>query len=91
MKQEMIGLLARTGRQKCAWPFIDPVRKEDVPDYYDVIKKPVDLSTLRKKIENHQLKSVTEVAADVAQMFENAEFYNAVSTRKYDFMNILFF
>ena len=24
-------------RHKCSWPFIDPVNKIDVPDYYDVI------------------------------------------------------
>lgn len=26
---------------KCAWPFIDPVDANEVPDYYNVIKEPM--------------------------------------------------
>lgn len=28
-------------RHKQSWPFIDPVNKDDVPDYYDVIADPI--------------------------------------------------
>lgn len=28
---------------KSAWPFRDPVKREEVPDYYDIIKEPIDL------------------------------------------------
>lgn len=30
---------------KCAWPFIDPVDANEVPDYYNVIKEPMGEST----------------------------------------------
>jgi histone acetyltransferase len=26
-----------------SWPFIEPVNKEEVPDYYDIIKEPMGL------------------------------------------------
>ncbi len=29
-----------------AWPFQEPVKREDVPDYYDVITSPMGLSLL---------------------------------------------
>lgn len=28
-------------RHKQSWPFVDPVNKDDVPDYYDVITDPI--------------------------------------------------
>lgn len=31
---------------KSAWPFKEPVKREEVPDYYDVIKNPIDLSKI---------------------------------------------
>ena len=33
-----------------SWPFLTPVNKRDVPDYYDIIKEPMDLETI-----NHRL------------------------------------
>ena len=33
-----------------SWPFRTPVDKEKVRDYYDVIKKPMDLETIQKKV-----------------------------------------
>jgi len=34
-----------------AWPFLQPVNRDDVADYYDVIKDPMDLSTMEDKHE----------------------------------------
>lgn len=31
---------------KCSWPFKEPVKREEVPDYYDVIKNPIDLGKI---------------------------------------------
>ncbi len=28
-------------RHKCSWPFVDPVNKDDAPDYYDIILEPI--------------------------------------------------
>lgn len=34
-----------------AWPFLKPVNKKQVKDYYNVIKKPIDMETIGKKIQ----------------------------------------
>lgn len=34
-----------------AWPFLKPVNKKQVKDYYNVIKKPIDMETMGKKIQ----------------------------------------
>jgi hypothetical protein len=28
-------------KHKSSWPFLEPVNKEDVPDYYDIIQDPI--------------------------------------------------
>ena len=35
-----------------AWPFLEPVGKKQFPEYYKVIKKPMDLQTMRTKLED---------------------------------------
>lgn len=34
-----------------AWPFMKPVNKKVVKDYYNVIKHPMDLETIGKKVQ----------------------------------------
>lgn len=34
--------------------FLYPVNRQEVPDYYDVIKEPMDWSTIEQKIERQE-------------------------------------
>jgi hypothetical protein len=36
---------------KCAWPFLKPVLRSEVPDYYDHIKYPMDLKTMGERLK----------------------------------------
>ena len=36
-----LNIIESMKRHKSAWPFIDPVNKEEVPDYYDIILDPI--------------------------------------------------
>jgi len=38
-----------------SWPFLKPVNKKQVKDYYTVIKRPMDLETIGKNIEGKLL------------------------------------
>ncbi|PPD93068.1 hypothetical protein GOBAR_DD09962 [Gossypium barbadense] len=56
-----------------AWPFKEPVDARDVPDYYDIIKDPMDLKTMSKRVESEQYYVTLEMfVADVKRMFANA-------------------
>ncbi|KAL5561805.1 hypothetical protein UlMin_031552 [Ulmus minor] len=59
------------------WPFREPVDARDVPDYYDIIKDPMDLRTLSKRVDSEQYYVTLEMfVADVKRMFNNARTYN---------------
>ncbi|KGN49523.1 histone acetyltransferase GCN5 isoform X1 [Cucumis sativus] len=67
-----------------AWPFKEPVDSRDVPDYYEIIKDPVDLKTMSKRVESEQYYITFEMfVADVRRMFVNARTYNAPETIYY--------
>ncbi|KAH0671450.1 hypothetical protein KY290_026957 [Solanum tuberosum] len=67
-----------------SWPFKEPVDARDVPDYYDIIKDPIDLKTMSKRVES-ELYYVTfdMFLADVRRMFANARTYNSPETIYY--------
>ncbi|XP_053104929.1 bromodomain testis-specific protein isoform X2 [Hemicordylus capensis] len=62
-----------------AWPFYNPVDVTalGLEDYHDIIKYPMDLGTIRKKMENYEYKDTQEFAADVRLMFINCYRYNS--------------
>ncbi|CAM8966001.1 hypothetical protein QQ045_003758 [Rhodiola kirilowii] len=67
-----------------SWPFKEPVDARDVPDYYDVIKDPMDLKTLSKRVESEQYYITFEMfVADAKRMFANARTYNSPETIYY--------
>jgi len=61
-----------------AWPFKAPVDTIElgIPDYFDIIKKPMDLGTIRERFENDFYRSSDEAMADFAQVFANCFKYN---------------
>ncbi|XP_044752850.1 transcription initiation factor TFIID subunit 1 isoform X2 [Coccinella septempunctata] len=59
-----------------AWPFLKPVNKKCVKDYYTIVKKPMDLETIGKKVSAHKYHSRYEFLDDVQQILENCILYN---------------
>ncbi|KAM9338031.1 bromodomain-containing protein 3-like isoform 2-T2 [Symphorus nematophorus] len=61
-----------------AWPFYKPVDTEalGLHDYHDIIKYPMDLSTVQKKMEGGQYLDAQGFAADVRLIFSNCYKYN---------------
>ncbi len=60
------------------WVFncpVDPVEL-GLPDYFEIIKKPMDLGTIQKKIESGSIHSIEEFISLVHLTFDNAMAYN---------------
>lgn len=58
------------------FPTVDPVDPEELSDYHEVIKHPIDLATMMCKIDAHEYQTVKEFLADVKLMSSNALEYN---------------
>ncbi|KAL7938022.1 Bromodomain-containing protein [Trichoderma chlorosporum] len=53
---------------------VDPV-EDGVPDYFDKVKRPMDLSTVKQKMDQKQYSTEEEFLADVRQIFDNCFIY----------------
>ena len=60
--------------------FIEPVDQTEVPDYSDVVKNPMDLSTMRSKIDSFEYNTLEEFESDFYLMINNCLAYNSKDT-----------
>lgn len=75
--------------KKCkdfAWPFLEPVNDimYQIFDYYTIIKKPMDLGTVKKKLDARQYATPQEFKDDVNQIVTNCCTYNAKGTQVHE-------
>lgn len=60
-----------------AHPFLQRVNKREAPDYYSVIKQPMDIGTMMKKLKQFAYKSKKEFVDDLMLIWSNCLKYNA--------------
>ncbi|KAG3174345.1 Histone acetyltransferase [Phytophthora cactorum] len=79
LKKKLEGILKGMMEHKFGWVFntpVDPVAL-NIPNYFKIIRKPMDLGTVKKKLEVGIYKHTEEFADDVRTTFLNAMQYNS--------------
>jgi hypothetical protein len=68
-----------------SYEFRDPVPWKDLGlnDYPEIIKKPMDLSTCRKKLVKSKYKNYAELFADMQLIWDNCKSYNIAGSDIY--------
>ncbi|CAK7233189.1 Transcriptional activator spt7 [Sporothrix bragantina] len=61
-------------------PFLQRVNKREAPDYHLIVKQPMDLGTMTKKLKGLQFKSKAEFVADLNLVWDNCLKYNRDAT-----------
>ncbi|MFT7817003.1 transcription intermediary factor 1-alpha-like [Arapaima gigas] len=82
-KRKCERLLLRLYCNELSADFQEPVSPAMVPEYYEVIKTPMDLSIVRNKLEakeSPQYKSPDEFVGDVRLIFRNCAQFNEADT-----------
>uniref|UniRef100_A0A1A7W816 histone acetyltransferase n=1 Tax=Iconisemion striatum TaxID=60296 RepID=A0A1A7W816_9TELE len=72
-------------------PFRQPVDPMllGIPDYFDIVKTPIDLSTIKRKLDTGQYQEPWQYVDDVWLMFNNAWLYNRKTSRVYKYCSKL--
>jgi bromodomain-containing factor 1 len=70
--------IRNTKKIKVSLAFKDPVDHIalNIPTYPDLVKHPMDLSTMENKLKENRYNYVREFMADLDQMIENSELFN---------------
>ena len=65
-------------KHKMAWPFSKPVNTIELglPDYFKIIKVPMDLGTVKRRLDNNYYWCAQECIDDIDQVFKNCYLYN---------------
>ena len=59
--------------------FMEPIKRKEVADYYEIITNPMDLGTIRRKITAGFYSNSEEFLSDVKLIYENSLEYNGVN------------
>ncbi|RLU25392.1 hypothetical protein DMN91_001548 [Ooceraea biroi] len=79
-KKAVMLLYNRLATHKYASVFLRPITEDQAPGYHSVIFRPMDLSTIKKNIDNGTIRSTMHFQRDVMLMFQNAIMYNKHDT-----------
>jgi len=63
--------------------FLKLPSKHEYPDYYDIIKRPIDLEKISSKIRNNTYETLEDAVADFSLVFDNASKYNEPDSQIY--------
>ncbi|KAJ2777785.1 hypothetical protein GGI15_004400 [Coemansia interrupta] len=80
LKKSLTRLIERIRKRDDYALFQEPVDAALVPGYLDVIQRPMDLGTIRQRVEADGYGSIYEFRADVMLVCENARVFNGVES-----------
>jgi histone acetyltransferase len=78
--KQLLHLLNDLQDHQSSWPFRQPVSEDDVADYYEVIKEPMDLSTMEARLEAEQYMTPEDFIKDARLIFDNCRQFNGESS-----------
>ncbi|KAM3924799.1 uncharacterized protein RB166_008154 [Leptodactylus fuscus] len=61
-----------------AGPFRKPLQEKDAPGYKEIVKRPMDLSTIKKSLCKGKIRTNVEFQRDILLMLQNAVMYNSI-------------
>lgn len=73
----------RSGRL-IATEFLALPDRDDLPEYYDIVKLPVALDTIEKKLKRNAYPTVTTVESDFKRLIQNAKDFNDPKSEIYE-------
>ncbi|GJQ11240.1 hypothetical protein GpartN1_g3031.t1 [Galdieria partita] len=76
-------ILEKLGKRDTQDVFAEPVDTSVVTDYLSIVKKPMDLGTVREKLNRGQYTCVEDLREDIDLIWDNCCLYNAPETEFY--------
>ncbi|KAI6113643.1 hypothetical protein EV401DRAFT_1890130 [Pisolithus croceorrhizus] len=75
--QTVIGMLhSQISQHRNGNIFHNPIKSSEAPDYHEIIKRPMDLKTIKGRVKDGIVTNSLEFQRDVYLMFANAMMYN---------------
>lgn len=82
IKTDMYKVLEQITAHDKAWPFMDPVEEEYAPNYYAVIRRPMDLNKMEERLDSGHYRDFAAFKADFKLIVNNCRLYNGQDNGK---------
>ncbi|CEP13282.1 hypothetical protein [Parasitella parasitica] len=63
--------------------FMNPIKETNAPQYYEIVKRPMDLKTIKARIRDGTINTTIEFERDIVLMLNNSLMYNKEGTEVY--------
>ncbi|PPQ94039.1 hypothetical protein CVT25_009887 [Psilocybe cyanescens] len=75
--QSVIGMLhSQISQHRNGNIFHNPIKNSEAPDYHEIVKRPMDLKTIKTRVKDGVIANSLEFQRDIYLMFANAMMYN---------------
>ena len=77
--RKCLKILSNLKKHQFVFPFLKPVDPIalQVPDYFDIVKEPMDLGTVERNLRNGVYATPSQFSSDVRKIWNNSFLYNA--------------
>ncbi|KAJ7316615.1 hypothetical protein JRQ81_002777 [Phrynocephalus forsythii] len=75
-KKTLLSIWKMVAGHRYSGPFLKAVSEKQAPGYNDVVKRPVDLSSIKRGVSRGQIQNMIHFQRDLMLMFQNAIMYN---------------
>lgn len=72
-----------------AWPFLDPVDEQYAPNYYSVIRRPMDLHKMESRLDVGHYVSRQQFELDFKLIVDNCKLYNGLENEYTEMVNTI--
>lgn len=84
MTEEFQDIMDKIKDHPHTWPFLKPVDPKEVPDYYEIIRDPLDFETIDKRLQQGAYYITRDIFfADIKRVCDNCRIYNREDTEYY--------
>nr|XP_032650630.1 bromodomain-containing protein 8-like [Chelonoidis abingdonii] len=76
-KKTLLSIWKMIASHRYCGPFLKPVSNKQAPGYKDVVRRPMDLTNIKRRLSKGQIWTTAQFQRDLMLMFQNAVMYNS--------------
>ncbi|KAM6055078.1 bromodomain-containing protein 8-like [Theristicus caerulescens] len=76
-KRTFLSIWKMVASHRYSGPFLKAVSEKQAPGYTDVVKRPMDLTSIKRRLSKGHIQSMVQFQRDLMLMFQNAVMYNS--------------
>ncbi|XP_042736527.1 bromodomain-containing protein 8-like [Lagopus leucura] len=78
-KRTVLSIWKMIASHRCSGPFLKAVSDKQAPGYSEVVKRPMDLTSIKRGLAKGHIRSLAQFQCSLMLMFQNAIMYNAAN------------